>query len=81
MKNNIYFKIFLAIALFLLMICGECGDKRNIQTKEIEEACNILNAKPIFAGQIDVATIVNNEWRDKTHELLLTENPDIVFTH
>lgn len=52
-----------------------------IRTKEAEAACHVLNAKPIFAGQIDGATIVNNEWVDKLHALILAENPDVVFTH
>lgn len=43
-------------------IIGMPNDKaRRIRTKEAEAACQILNVKPIFAGQIDGATIVNNE--------------------
>jgi LmbE family N-acetylglucosaminyl deacetylase len=51
------------------------------RTKEAEAACKILNAKPIFAGQIDGDTIVNNEWVKKLHELIVAEKPKIVFTH
>ena len=52
-----------------------------IRTKEAIAACKILNAKPIFAGQIDGAGMVDNEWTSKMLELIITEKPDIVFTH
>ncbi|HTE34317.1 MAG TPA: PIG-L deacetylase family protein [Chryseolinea sp.] len=44
-------------------------------------ACKVLNAKPVFAGQIDGDTIVNTEWIKKIGELINVEKPDIVFTH
>ena len=37
--------------------------------------------KPVFAGQIDGDTIVNNEWVMKMQQLIVTEKPEIVFTH
>ena len=52
-----------------------------IRKQESINACNIINAKPVFAGQIDGDTIVNNEWVDKLHQLISAEQPDIVFTH
>ena len=52
-----------------------------IRTKEAIAACKILNAKPIFAGQIDGAGMVDNEWTGKILELIKTEKPDIIFTH
>ncbi|HRH61582.1 MAG TPA: PIG-L family deacetylase [Chitinophagaceae bacterium] len=52
-----------------------------IRTKEAEAACSILHAAPIFAGQIDGAAIVNNEWINNMMNLLQQMNPDIVFTH
>jgi len=67
---------------------GEAGisgvshaDAAATRTKEAEAACKILHAKPVFAGQIDGDTIINNEWIKKIHELILAEKPDIVFTH
>jgi LmbE family N-acetylglucosaminyl deacetylase len=52
-----------------------------IRKQEAINACKILNAKPVFAGQIDGDTIVNNEWLQKLQQLIKTESPDIVFTH
>jgi LmbE family N-acetylglucosaminyl deacetylase len=67
---------------------GEAGiegtshaEAATIRSKEAEAACRILNARPVFAGQIDGDTIVNNEWVRKIQELLKAEKPDIVFTH
>src|SRR4051812_44448381 len=52
-----------------------------IRKKESINACKILKAKPVFAGQIDGDTIMNNEWVNKMHDLIDSESPDIVFTH
>jgi LmbE family N-acetylglucosaminyl deacetylase len=67
---------------------GEAGiegktynDAASIRTAEATEACKILGAKPVFAGQTDGSTIFNNEWIEKTQKLLEKENPDIVFAH
>ena len=52
-----------------------------IRSKEAEAASLILNAKPVFAGQIDGATIMNNDWLKIVQDLINQEQPDIVFTH
>ncbi len=52
-----------------------------IRKQEAINACSILKAKPVFAGQIDGDTILNNEWVNKMQEFISAENPDIVFTH
>lgn len=52
-----------------------------IRRQEAINACKILDAKPVFAGQIDGDTICNNEWVSKMQELVSNEKPDIVFTH
>jgi len=52
-----------------------------IRKQEAINACKILNAKPIFAGQIDGAGMVSNEWLTKLEALIKAEQPDIVFTH
>jgi len=52
-----------------------------IRSKEAIAACSLLKAKPVFAGQIDGDTIVNNEWVKKLQDLLELEKPDVVFTH
>jgi LmbE family N-acetylglucosaminyl deacetylase len=57
------------------------GDAADIRTREATEACKILRTKPVFAGQIDGDSIMNNEWVKKLQSLLEEEKPDIVFTH
>ncbi|WP_221391546.1 PIG-L deacetylase family protein [Dyadobacter sp. NIV53] len=52
-----------------------------IRTEEAKNACKILKVKPVFAGQVDGDTIVNNEWYTKIRKLLEAEKPDIIFTH
>lgn len=52
-----------------------------IRKQEAINACRILNAKPVFAGQIDGDTIVNKDWLKRIQQLINTEKPDIVFTH
>lgn len=52
-----------------------------IRSKEAIAACSLLKAKPVFAGQIDGDTIVNNEWVKKLQDLLELEKPDVIFTH
>lgn len=67
---------------------GEAGiegkshdEAASIRSKEAEAACDILKVKHIFLGQVDGATLVNNEWIDKMSGLIENEKPDIVFTH
>ncbi len=52
-----------------------------IRKKEGEAACKILKAKPIFVGQIDGNSVVDNSWFDKIQKILESEKPDILFTH
>ena len=74
--------------VILYLTRGEAGiggktheDAAAIRSKEAIAACRILNVKPVFAGQIDGDTIVNNEWVTKMQQLIATEKPDVVFTH
>jgi LmbE family N-acetylglucosaminyl deacetylase len=67
---------------------GEAGiagksfsEAAGIRTEEAQAACAILKAKPLFAGQIDGNTVVNNEWVAKIMDFLAEENPSLVFTH
>ena len=63
-------------------ISGKSHDEAaDIRSKEAIAACKILNAKPVFAGQVDAETTVNNEWLTKVQKLIATEQPAIVFTH
>jgi LmbE family N-acetylglucosaminyl deacetylase len=63
-------------------IAGKSNDaSAAIRTREATEACTILKTKPVFAGQIDGDTILNNDWVKKMQQLISDEKPDIVFTH
>lgn len=72
----------------IYLTTGEAGiegkshaEAASIRKNEAERACKILNAKPVFAGQVDGSTMVNNEWIEKVSTLIAHENPSIVFTH
>jgi LmbE family N-acetylglucosaminyl deacetylase len=67
---------------------GEAGipgkshtEAADIRTKEAVEACKVLHTKPVFAGQIDGGTIMDNDWLHILQGLLYQEKPDIVLTH
>ena len=71
----------------LYLTRGEAGisgkshaEAANIRTREAEHACSVLHAKPVFAGQIDGATVLNVEWINHFIQLIDAENPDAVFT-
>jgi LmbE family N-acetylglucosaminyl deacetylase len=52
-----------------------------IRTREVETSCGILNAKPVFAGQIDDHTELNKIKAEEFTLLVLSLKPDLVFTH
>jgi LmbE family N-acetylglucosaminyl deacetylase len=52
-----------------------------IRKQEAMNACKILQAQPIFAGQIDGDTIITSEWINRIQQLVTGEKPDLVFTH
>jgi LmbE family N-acetylglucosaminyl deacetylase len=73
------------VALYLTR--GEAGikgkshaDAAAIRTAECLEACKILGARAVFAGQIDGATEINNIRCDEMRAILDHEQPDIVLT-
>jgi N-acetylglucosamine malate deacetylase 1 len=72
------------VALYLTR--GEAGirgkshaETARIRTEEAEKACAILNARALFAGQIDGASEVTNATYQQFADLLAAERPDIVF--
>ncbi len=72
---------------FLYLTRGEAytdahsyAESAAIRTREAEAACKILNAKPVFAGQIDGNTELNKTRNEEMTKLILAEKPDIVFT-
>jgi LmbE family N-acetylglucosaminyl deacetylase len=57
------------------------GEAAAIRKQEAINGSKVLGAKPIFAGQTDGDTIMNNEWLKTVMELIAAEKPDLVFTH
>jgi LmbE family N-acetylglucosaminyl deacetylase len=56
-------------------------DPGPVREAEARKACQILKARPAFAGQVDGKAIVDPVHYDQFHHLLETEQPNIVFTH
>jgi LmbE family N-acetylglucosaminyl deacetylase len=72
----------------IYLTTGEAGipgtghdEAARIRKQEAINACIILKAKPVFAGQIDGDTVVDNSTLKHLQELLANEKPDLVFTH
>lgn len=72
----------------IYLTTGEAGidgkshdEAARIRKQEAINACKILNAKPVFAGQIDGDSIVSNDSLKHLQNLLAAEKPDMVFTH
>ena len=66
---------------------GEAGIPRKshdeaaaIRSAECQAACRILGAKPVFAGQIDGATVVDSNAAESLRKLIFAEDPDVLFT-
>jgi N-acetylglucosamine malate deacetylase 1 len=62
--------------------CGEASRDRcgAIRTAEALEACRILRARAVFAGQTDGQAVVDGTHYEAFGRLLMAEKPDIVFT-
>jgi LmbE family N-acetylglucosaminyl deacetylase len=74
--------------IIIYLTTGEAGipgtgnnEAAKIRKQEAINACKILKAKPVFAGQIDGDTVVNNETLKQLQNLISNEKPDVVFTH
>lgn len=52
-----------------------------IRTAEAKNACIVLNANPVFFGQIDGSTVFDREQMDKMANTLEGLQPDLVITH
>ncbi len=72
----------------IYLTTGEAGipgtghdEAAHIRKQEAINACKVLNAKPVFAGQIDGDTVVSNETLKHLQNLVNEEKPDLVFTH
>jgi LmbE family N-acetylglucosaminyl deacetylase len=71
----------------LYLTRGEAGIRRKthdeaaaIRTAEAQKACEILHARPLFAGQIDGATEVSAARYAEYRKLVAAEAPDVIFT-
>jgi len=67
---------------------GEAGmpgtshdEAAKLRSAEAEKACEIMKARPVFAGQIDGSAEVTNQRYAEFIQLLHGEEPDVVFTH
>ena len=72
----------------IYLTTGEAGitgtghdEAARIRKQEAIAACKVLGCKPVFAGQIDGDTMVNNDAVKNLGGLIAAENPDLVFTH
>jgi LmbE family N-acetylglucosaminyl deacetylase len=72
----------------IYLTTGEAGiagvshsDAARTRKQEAINACEVLKAKPVFAGQIDGDTVVSNETLKHLQNLINEEKPDVVFTH
>jgi LmbE family N-acetylglucosaminyl deacetylase len=70
----------------IYLTTGEAGingvshdEAARIRKQEAINACQVLNCKPVFAGQIDGDTVVSNASLQHLQDLIGT--PDIVFCH
>jgi LmbE family N-acetylglucosaminyl deacetylase len=52
-----------------------------IRSQECLAACEIMGAKPVFFGQIDGATEVNQTQAEAMKRLISGLEPDVLFTH
>jgi len=60
---------------------GTPENRRGIRTAEASKACEILKARPLFAGQTDGSAIIDAPHYEQFRRQLRAEKPDIVFTH
>lgn len=63
-------------------VSGKTNDEAaTIRTAEAEKACQLMGAKPVFAGQIDGSAEINKKRVEDLVQLLSGEKPDVLFTH
>ncbi len=72
--------------VFLYLNNGEPPGRPNplppgTRVAEARKACEILKARPLFAGQIDGESVVDRSHAEAFSALLKAERPSAVFTH
>ena len=72
----------------LYLTRGEAGitgvahdEAAEIRTAEALAACEVLQVRPLFFGQIDGDTYVNSQAYADMARVIESEDPDVVFTH
>ena len=72
---------------FLYLTRGEASDPDKsysemaaLRTEEAIIACKVLNASPVFAGQVDGNTILDKNKNEEMTKMIHALKPDIVFT-
>jgi LmbE family N-acetylglucosaminyl deacetylase len=55
--------------------------KDGVRIAEAGKACEVLKARPLFAGQIDGDAVVDRAHYEAFRRILEIELPDVVFTH
>lgn len=53
----------------------------NVRVGEARRACEILKARPLFAGQCDGHAVVDGAHYEEFRKLIEAERPDVLFTH
>ena len=72
------------VLLYLNRGQGYCGQDKSkdcgaVRTAEAEKACEILKARPVFAGQYDGRAIVDNAHYEEFRKQFDNERPDVVL--
>jgi LmbE family N-acetylglucosaminyl deacetylase len=57
---------------------SQCGA---VRSAEAGKACKILKARPVFAGQVDGRSVVDQAHYDDFRRVLEAEKADVVFVH
>ena len=64
-----------------LGVRGEAPERAGaIRFAEAAKACQILKARPLYSGQVDGRTVVDEAHYEEFHQLLAAQRPDVVFT-
>jgi len=69
------------VLLYLNDGVPEGKPRDGVRVAEAREACKLLKARPIFAGQVDGDAVVDRAHAAAFRALLEPEHPDVVFTH
>ncbi len=56
------------------------GAPVNVRLAEASKACEILKARPAYAGQLNGSAVLNPSHFDEYRKILEAERPDVVFT-